>query len=509
MRPAGGVTQRPSQDSLRTGPLGAPSAPSSERPRFLSEADCHDIAQRLARVAQGGGYTVVAIRSWWTGNVRWARNQISTAGEISDNAMQVERNLNGAWGTVQINDTTDVALIAAARRAERLAALLPEESQSDLVTRLPLEPAADPKLFSEATYALNADRRAATAIALAKSAADAGMLSAGYIEVSAHSMALIDSYGRARYFQYTVAQYSVTVRDPKGTGSGWAGVDWYDWTKIDGAKLSQLALDKCLQSRNPVAIEPGRYTTILEPQAVCDFIGNLVFDWQEPLARSGNEYADHAGPFLKTPPHDGLPGFSMLGERVVDDRITISADPMDPDLGFPPFQGPLGGWTDRFDKDVYHPATWIERGVLTNLAYDRHYGIAQLGLNTGLPNSGAFRMSVQGKMTDPGEMIATTKRGLLVTRFDQVLNLNFRSLLYRGYTRDGLWLIENGKISKPVRNMAFTESILFALNNVEQLGVPQRVFHPQSDNVWGMPRPVIVPPLKIKDFSFTALVDSI
>ena len=112
---------------------------------------------------------------------------------------------------------------------------------------------------------------------LAKSAADAGMLSAGYISVSAHSLALIETTGRSWYFPYTQAQYSVTVRDPKGVGSGWAGVDWHDWSKIDGEKLSAIALDKCLKSRNPVAIEPGRYTTIMEPQAVCDFMGDMMF----------------------------------------------------------------------------------------------------------------------------------------------------------------------------------------------------------------------------------------
>ena len=89
-----------------------------------------------------------------------------------------------------------------------------------------------------------------------------------------------------------------------------------------------------------------------------------------------------------------------------------------------------------------------------------------------------------------------------------ILPLDVRSQLYRGYTRDGLWLIENGKISKPVKNMAVTESVLFALNNVEQLGVPQRVFHPASG--WrSAPQPVVVPPLKIRDFSFTALADAV
>jgi predicted Zn-dependent protease len=271
----------------------------------------------------------------------------------------------------------------------------------------------------------------------------------------------------------------VTVRDPKGMGSGWAGVDWNDWTRIDADTLSAIALDKCLRSRNPVAVEPGRYTTILEPQAVCDLFSRVMGFLDRVIAERG------------MPPFNGPQlGTTKIGTQVLDSRITITADPMDPDLGFPPFD--LGG-------AVYHPVHWFDNGVLTNLSYNRHYGVTQLGLNTGLPNSGAFRM--QGGDTSIEEMIATTKRGILVTRFSNIQLIDQASLLYTGYTRDGLWLIENGKISKSIKNFKFTESPLFVFNSVDQLGPPVRVFHPSA--------PVIVPPVKVRDFSFTALADAI
>jgi predicted Zn-dependent protease len=127
--------------------------------------------------------------------------------------------------------------------------------------------------------------------------------------------------------------------------------------------------------------------------------------------------------------------------------------------------------------------------------------------NEGLPNSGAFRMS--GGTTSIDEMIATTKRGLLVTRFDRIILVDLTSQMYRGYTRDGLWLIENGKITHSAKNLVFTESSLFALNRVEQLGVPQRVFHPCMSWKYSMPQPVVVPALKVSDFSFTALSDAV
>jgi predicted Zn-dependent protease len=480
-------------------------------PSILSEDECRDLLRRLTGVTRGGGHTGVTIRSRWSGNVRWARNQISSAGEVHTNWIEVSRSVQGASAQMTINETTDGALLAAARRVERLVAL--ERESRDTVDRIvPVEPMSTPSLFSAQTVALDAEQRAAVAHRVVQSAAAAGMLSAGYVEVSATSIAALDTLGRMRYFQYTASQYGVTVRDPSGAGSGWAGLDHYDWTKIDTATLSARALDKCLRSRNPVRIEPGRYVTILEPQAVCDFIGQMVFGFGALERLCNEQNCSTLGPFLADGGNLTKPGYARLGQRVVDERITISADPMDPDVGFPPFNTNYAG-TDYFftNGDVYHPTTWIDRGVLTNLAYDRNYGVNLLGTPTGLPNSGAFRMT--GGTTSIDEMIRTTERGLLVTRFDDVFLLENRSQLYRGYTRDGLWLIEHGKISKPAKNLIFTESALFALNNVEQLGPPQRTYHPNPPVLpflyVNQPRPVMVPALKVRDFAFTSLSDAV
>ena len=483
-------------DSLPGG-AGAP-AP-EDRPRLLSAADCQDIAQRLARMAEGGGYTVTTIYSSWTGNVRWARNQIATSGEVRNDYVKVNRNVNGAENNwVLINDTSDAALAAVARRAERLARLEPECPQSDLIARLANEPAPDPSLFFDATFQLDAERRAEAAVTLAHTAAEAGMLSAGYIEVAAHAMAVLDTLGHpVRYCRYTTARFGVTVRDPQGTGSGWAGVDWPDWSRINGEQLVAVALDKCLTSRHPVAVEPGRYTTILEPQAVCDLVSSLM-QW-------GGTFTD---------PHEKQwPFYGMVGKQVVDPRLTIAANPLDPDLGFPPFNPLLGTnipFGDWFWYEAYHPVTWIHDGVFQQFGWGRGRTVDGQYKDTGLPQAGGYRINVRGETTSLAEMIATTKRGLLVTRLDRMKALDQKTALQRGYTRDGLWLIENGKISKAVKNMAFTESTLFALNNIEQLGIPQRAFHPKNDEALiFLPEPVIVPAMKIRDFSFTALSDAI
>jgi predicted Zn-dependent protease len=473
-------------------------------PRILSEAECQELAKRIMQFSEQGGYTVVGIRSNWNGYLRWARNRATGMGDVGNTFISFGRNIRGAGNpNIMVNDTDDVTLCAAVRRAERLLALDAEQPENDLMGERPLEAVPPVSLFSDATFNFDQTRRAEAARGGVRAASQAGMLSAGYLEVGAHAQGLFDSLGRTRYMTYTTAQYSVTTRDPQGTGSGWAGDSSHDWTTIDAAALSARALEKCLASRHPVTLEPGRYTTILEPQAVADFVGPMIGHFDRQMNEGGTP-----GPFTKSGARSHQMVLTKLGERIMDPRLTITADPTDPVSGFPSFDiGFPSGKGDVFgDMAVFHTTSWVEKGVLTNLGYARYYGIPSVGVGTGMPNGGSFRMT--GGTTSIDEMIATTKRGVMVTRFDRILELDRVSLLMRGYTRDGIWLIENGKITKPIKNFAFTESILFALNNVEQLGVPRRVFHPPMYSIQ-LSTPVVVPPLKIGDFSFTSLSDAV
>jgi len=473
--------------------------------RFLSADACQALITRALGLATGGGSTTLQLDSSWTGNLRWARNQVSTAGDVRDNVLQVWRNVRGAEGQSASNQIDDMHMQTMLRRAERLVQLHHEYPES-LFQHTFIEPYSRPAIWSDATYNLDAPARATGMRALVKPAEAAGVSSAGYVQVSAHGASTMDAE-RVWYYPYTLAQYSVTVRDSDGTGSGWAGVDYNDWTKINAAELSAIALDKCQRSRNPVAIEPGRYTTILEPQAVCDFI-KILFT-PSTLDREGAEYGDpqslNESRYSRGDPqsvYNQSRGMSKLGQRLLDERLTVSSDPMDPELGFPPFLG----WR------VFHPVTWFKDGVLQELAYSRAYAVKKLSKDTGgLPATGSFRMSVRGPMVSVEQMIADTRRGLLVTRFAGISQpLDLVSMTITGYTRDGLWLIENGKIAKPVKNFRFTDSPLFALNNIEQIGVPKRVFRPDApDRLPDGYAPVIVPALKVRDFNFTSLSDAV
>jgi predicted Zn-dependent protease len=289
------------------------------------------------------------------------------------------------------------------------------------------------------------------------------------------------------YDTATSARYTVTVRDSAGTASGWAGVDHSDWTRIDAVALSQRALEKCLTSLNPVTIEPGRYTVVLEPQAVHDLI--RVALQKEIFVRLDNEKYDSLPYNLRRAPRHGL-GVAKFGIQVVDARISIGTDPGDPNAGYIPFDA---------DGEVYTSVTWVQQGVLQNLPYDLDYALEILNSGMSHPYTGAYRMT--GGETSLDAMVNATERGIYVTRFVQVDLLHQRSVLATGTTADGTWLIERGRRSRPIKNLRFTMSPLFAFNQVEALGRPERVYAPDA--------PALVPPAQLRDFFFSAATDAL
>lgn len=472
----------------------------SEEGRVLSETDCGKLADGLAGFAQGGGKTIPEIVSWWQGELRWGRNRVTLASDRRDVRIKVKRQVLGTDGVATTNETDDASLEGVVRAAERIAAMGFNPAQDAGAFGAPPPVALEaPRtvVWSDATYNLTPKARAEIAQALVRPAEAKGLLSAGYIEVRAGARLQIIN-GQRFYVPYTHAQCSMTVRDPQGTGSGWAGDTNYDWAKIDTTALTEQALQKAVASRNPVALEPGRYTVILEPQAVADLLEILVRRMLRPPVVPGWAAEDGGGPFAKAKDSALDIWRTKLGSQVVDNRLTLSADLADPNLGILPEPGM---------KPV---VTWIDRGVLTGLDYWRSYAVAQLGLDSALRSPAlSYRLSGNGPETSIPEMIATTKRGVLVSRFWEVRELALKSLLASGMTRDGLWLIEDGKITKPVKNFRFTESPLFALNQLEQFGKPERVFRPvRSPDVPGL-TPAVVPALKVRDFSFTSMADAV
>jgi predicted Zn-dependent protease len=315
---------------------------------------------------------------------------------------------------------------------------------------------------------------------------------AGFLQANAGANAVATSRGLFAYHRNSSADLSTTVRTPDATGSGWASAGARDWGLIDPAALGRTAARKAVASRKPSAIEPGLYTVVLEPQAVADIMPQLIGAFN---ARANDE---GRGTFSKQG------GGTKLGEKIADERVTIYSDPADADLLAQPFDAsgfPL--------KRV----TYVENGVLKNFSYDRYWaqqkGVAPTtgggggfgggggGGGGGFGGGGGGLKFVGGtKSTD--ELIAGTARGILVTHFFYIRFLDQRTVLLTGLTRDGTFLIENGKVTRPLKNFRWNESPLFMLSKIEEIGQAERTSAGQ-----------VMPALRVKDFNFTSLSDAV
>jgi predicted Zn-dependent protease len=335
------------------------------------------------------------------------------------------------------------------------------------------------KSYFDSTANLGPEGRAEAARQAIEPCKAAGDLkAAGFLQTGIGAGAVGNSKGLFAYQSGTSSNYTLTVRTTDGTGSGWAGADHPDWSQLDVKAVAQHAIDKARLSRNPVAVEPGRYTVILEPQAVGDLVQLLAFALDARSADEGRSAFSKQG------------GGTKLGEKIVDERVTLLSDPADPQL-----------LTNSFDGQGL-PArrqVWIENGVLKKLTFSRFWAQKK----NQQPDAGTNAVKLVGGTQSIEDLIASTPRGILVTRLWYLRPVDPRTVLYTGLTRDGTFLIENGKLSKSVKNFRFNESPLFMLNNLEALGRASRVAGTEAGG------DVVMPALKVRDFNFTSLSDAV
>jgi predicted Zn-dependent protease len=417
------------------------------------------------------------INSGYQADLRFAANQMSTAGGVVNGQIGIQSTFGKKHAVAVTNDLSDASLRRTVEQSETMAKLSPDDPENmpglGPQTYLPVNS------YFDSTANLTPEERARAALTALEPARKAGDLrAAGFMIVNASANALGNSKGLFAYNRATNANYTLTVRTDDGTGSGWAGAEHPDWKQLDFRGLAAHAINKARLSRNPVAIEPGRYTVILEPQAVGDLVQLMGFALAARNADEGRSAFAKQG------------GGNKIGEKIVDSRVTIFSDPQDPQLLAQPYDGqglPLA-------RQV-----WVENGVLKQLFYSRFWAQKQGKQPTGGPNS----VKLAGGTTSMDDMIKSTPRGILVTRLWYLRPVDPRTILFTGLTRDGTFLIENGKISKSIKNFRFNESPLFLLSNLEAIGPAVRIGGTESGG------PVVMPAIKAKDFNFTSLSDAV
>ena len=446
--------------------------------RAMGREECEALAKRALSFATAEE-TRITINSGARGNTRFAVNQISTAGDSYDATVSVRAVFGKRSGVVNTNKLDDASLKAAVQLAERLAKLSPEDPEA--MPELGPQSYAPSRGWSDATASLDPSARANAARAITEPARAAGLISTGYLETRAGATAVANSKGLFAYDRQTALSLTTTVRTEDGTGSGWAGATSHDFALLNPGELAARAIDKARRSVNPVAVEPGRYTTILEPTAVGNLVQFITSAMNARNADEGRSFFSKAG------------GGNKTGMKVVDERVTITSDPLDAETYANTFSG---------DGQPISKTAWIENGVVKNLSYDRYW--AQKQGRAPLPGAGAVRMS--GGTATIDQLIESTERGILVTRFWYIRPVDPRTILYTGLTRDGTFLIERGKITRAVKNLRFNESPIFMLNNLEAMGRPVRV---SASEAGGPGLAIVVPPIKVRDFSFTSLSDAV
>lgn len=455
-------------------------APEAE---YLSREQAKALSDRVLTLAKADE-TRVNISSGWRGNTRFAGNEITTSGGTTDTQVTVTSTIGRRRASATTNVLDDASLERTVEFAESLARLSPENPE--IMPELGPQQYAQVNSYFDTTAGLNPESRAAAtrqAIQAAEAAGrDAGSIFvAGFLDAEAGASAIGTSRGLFAYHRDTSADLSITARTPDGTGSGWSSSGARDWSRLDPARLGRVAAEKAVASRNPKAIEPGLYTVVLEPQAVADLIPGLIGAFN---ARNNDE---GRGTFSKPG------GGTKLGEKIADERVTIYSDPADPQLLAQPFSS---------DGTPIPRVVYIENGILKNFSYDRYWaqrqGKTPTGGGGGFFGGGGGGLKFVGGTKSTEELIAGTPRGILVTHFFYIRSLDPRTVMLTGLTRDGTFLIENGKITQSLKNFRWNESPLFLLNKLDEIGRAEPTGAGQ-----------VMPSLRARDFNFQSLSDAV
>lgn len=400
-------------------------------------------------------------------------SKVSPAGK--SDTFEVSRRRGAKIGVASTNSFNPKALRDAVKRAEELAKL----NKVDPYFKGLLKPKKLPK--AERVINEVAPSHRADAVAeIIRQAKDKKITASGAFDSVVTEVAVANSHGLWAYHVTSASDLSTILLGKSSTG--FAGQVGKRAEEVDAREVGRRAVEKVEKGRNPITVKPGEWDVILEPQAVNEMLA--FFAWLGPNARIYHEQASHFS--------------GKLGQKVVGENISIYDDPVSPE-GFPmPFD---------FEGHPKKPLAIIEHGVLKNLVYDSYHAGKFKAKNTGhalpAPNTGGpvplhLTFEVGSKTLE--EMIQSVKRGLLVTRLWYVRVLNPRTLSITGMTRDGTFLIKNGKIVGGVKNMRFNQSIPEALSNVVEVGrdaVPLSSFELEI----GSNR---MPALHIKNWNFTS-----
>ena len=410
------------------------------------------------------------------GNIRYALNSVSTSGQVSDCDLAIEVAFGKRIGTATINSFDDASIEAVVRRAEELAKLAPENPE--FMPAIDKQAYKASSTFDEKTAAITPDYRASVAAACIEPCRKDKLVAAGFFTDNQSFSAIANSKGNFGYQKTTGMDFTCTVRTDDGHGSGWVARNLGDVSHFDAKSDIQTAIKKAKGSAEAKALEPGKYTVIMEPAASAGLISFMMFGFDARRADEGRSFLSKKG------------GGNKLGEKLFDERVTMYADPWDEQSAVLPWDN---------DGLARERTPIVTAGKVEYLQYSRYWAQKQGKKAIGQPGN----LIMVGGHKSTMDLVKGTKKGVLVTRTWYIRLVDPQTVLLTGLTRDGTFYIEDGEIKYPIKNFRFNESPAIMLNNIEEIGKPERVADDESPFV------MMIPPLKVRDFTFTSLSDAV
>ena len=443
--------------------------------------------EKLVQIARqvlglsGADQTEVLIQGSDEQLTRFAANSIHQNVSEIDVAVRVRAVFGQKVGVASGNDLSDGALRQLADSAETAARL---QQDNPNFRSLPApQPIQEQDAYVAATAACTPEMRARAVATVCALARENGLEAAGAYSTSTNELLVANSLGISAYHRRTVGQLITLMMGE--TSSGYADQTALDVAQLDPEAVARTALDKALRGENPTEIEPGAYTVILEEDAVASMLFTLGYLGLGALSvQEGRSFMN-----------------GRFGQPITGDRITIWDDGSDPRGVVQPFD---------YEGVPKQPVTLIEEGIAKAVVYDsftagREQDRTSTGHSLPAPNTvGPLPMNLflaPGKASK-ADMLASTERGVWVTRFHYTNPVHPVKAVLTGMTRDGTFLIEKGEIVRPLKNLRFTQGILEAFAGAEMIGTELKLVKAG----WGASA-TCVPALKIHDFRFTGTTE--
>jgi PmbA protein len=463
---AGTKSKRGRAGTRRQGAVG------SAADHRVSAAVMRRLAERVIALSDADE-TEVEIDAVSSALTRFANNTIHQNVAEQNVNISVRTVFDGRTARATTNKTDEESLRRVVAASSSLARMQPRNP--DLLPMPKQQKLQKVQRYFAATAAATPADRAREVARVCKEAARAKQTAAGVFATSLNEQVLANSRGLFASYEQTQAEFSVTILE--SDSSGWAKSTSPDIRELQPGRAADSATEKAVASRSPRELAPERYVTILEPPAVLDLVGFLFYDF------AGTAVLDKRSVFT-----------DRMGKKLFGSNITIWDDVYHPLQTGVPFDG---------EGMAREKVLLVKNGVPRALVYSRATAKKMKTKPTGhgfaLPNDygeAPMNLVFAGGDTSLDDMIRSTERGVLVTRLWYIREVDPYEKTLTGMTRDGTFLIENGKIAGGIRNFRFNQSMIEMLSNVSEMGA---AVHASGEESFDM----VVPPMKINNFHFT------